>query len=44
MIVETENFAVDHPFMFVINYKPYSIPLFVGSIRKLSGEILRDEL
>ncbi|XP_058806158.1 antichymotrypsin-2-like isoform X2 [Phymastichus coffea] len=42
MIVKSDYFKVDHPFMFIINHKPSNIPLFIGSIRKL-GEV-KDEL
>ncbi|XP_031779676.1 antichymotrypsin-2 isoform X1 [Nasonia vitripennis] len=43
MVTDTDVFAVDHPFMFIIHHKPSSIPLFIGSIRKLGGNY-KDEL
>lgn len=42
MIVDSDYFKVDHPFMFIINHKPSNVPLFIGSIRKL-GDV-KDEL
>ncbi|XP_020294799.1 ovalbumin-related protein X-like [Pseudomyrmex gracilis] len=37
-------FAVERPFLFAIEYKPYKIPLLLGSMRKLNYESWKDEL
>ncbi|XP_020297699.1 antichymotrypsin-2-like isoform X2 [Pseudomyrmex gracilis] len=37
-------FAVERPFLFAIEYKPYKIPLLLGSVRKLDYQPLKDEL
>ncbi|XP_076669976.1 alaserpin isoform X1 [Andrena cerasifolii] len=44
MINMPVQFLVDRPFMFVIEYKPNNIPLFVGSVRDINVTPKKDEL
>ncbi|PBC25413.1 leukocyte elastase inhibitor [Apis cerana] len=41
---ETEKFIVDRPFMFIIEYKPNNIPLFIGNVQDIEVTSQRDEL
>lgn len=41
---EPEQFIVDRPFMFIIEYKPKNIPLFIGNIRDIQITPKKDEL
>ncbi|XP_050580454.1 ovalbumin-related protein X-like isoform X1 [Bombus affinis] len=41
---EPEQFIVDRPFMFIIEYKPKNIPLFIGNIRDIQIAPQKDEL
>ncbi|XP_043250835.1 leukocyte elastase inhibitor-like isoform X1 [Colletes gigas] len=44
MILMPEQFLVDRPFMFVIEYKPNKVPLFIGSVKDITVSPERDEL
>lgn len=44
MIDMPVQFLVDRPFMFVIEYKPNNIPLFVGSVKDVNFIPKKDEL
>ncbi|XP_070155387.1 antichymotrypsin-2 isoform X2 [Polyergus mexicanus] len=45
MAIEPMEFIVDRPFMFAIEHKPTTIPLFLGSVRKLNSSVsVRDEI
>ncbi|XP_029667265.1 antichymotrypsin-2-like isoform X3 [Formica exsecta] len=45
MAIEPMEFIVDRPFMFAIEHKPTTIPLFLGSVRKLNSFVsVRDEI
>ncbi|KOC65837.1 putative serpin-like protein [Habropoda laboriosa] len=37
-------FLVDRPFMFIIKYKPYNIPLFIGNVKDIGVVPHKDEL
>ncbi|CAK9799753.1 unnamed protein product [Anthophora quadrimaculata] len=37
-------FLVDRPFMFIIEFKPYNIPLFIGNIKNIGSTTHKDEL
>ncbi|CAD1478691.1 unnamed protein product, partial [Heterotrigona itama] len=39
-----KQFLIDRPFMFVIEYKPKNIPLFIGSIQNIGIVSQKDEL
>lgn len=41
---KTEKFIVDRPFMFIIEYKPNNIPLFIGNVQDIEVTSQRDEL
>ncbi|XP_033335194.1 antichymotrypsin-2 isoform X2 [Megalopta genalis] len=44
MIYTPEQFLVDRPFMFIIEHKPYNIPLFIGSVKDIESVSEKDEL
>ena len=44
MANEPKQFLVDRPFMFVIEYKPKNIPLFIGSVQDIGIASQKDEL
>ncbi|XP_043520442.1 antichymotrypsin-2-like isoform X1 [Frieseomelitta varia] len=44
MANELEQFLVDRPFMFVIEYKPKNVPLFIGSVQDIGVASQKDEL
>ncbi|XP_032687857.1 leukocyte elastase inhibitor-like isoform X2 [Odontomachus brunneus] len=44
MVLVTEEFVVDHPFMFAIQHQPSKMPLFLGSVRKIESSQEKDEL
>ncbi|XP_076276347.1 alaserpin-like [Lasioglossum baleicum] len=39
-----EQFVVDRPFMFIIEHKPYNIPLFIGNVKDIESIAEKDEL
>lgn len=41
---EEMEFIVDRPFMFIIEYKPNNIPLFIGNVQDIEVTSQRDEL
>ncbi|OAD58440.1 Ovalbumin-related protein Y [Eufriesea mexicana] len=43
-LAESEEFLVDRPFMFIIQYKPKNIPLFIGNVRDIQVAPRKDEL
>ncbi|XP_054010780.1 antichymotrypsin-2-like isoform X2 [Hylaeus anthracinus] len=44
MIDMPEQFMVNRPFMFLIEYKPHNIPLFIGSVKDIGSNSKKDEL
>ncbi|KOX72767.1 Alaserpin [Melipona quadrifasciata] len=44
MANEPKQFLVNRPFMFVIEYKPKNIPLFIGSVQNIGIASQKDEL
>ncbi|XP_076644251.1 leukocyte elastase inhibitor isoform X2 [Halictus rubicundus] len=44
MIYMPEQFLVDRPFMFIIEHKPYNIPLFIGNVKDIESVAEKDEL
>ncbi|XP_053984079.1 antichymotrypsin-2-like isoform X2 [Hylaeus volcanicus] len=44
MIDMPEQFMVNRPFMFLIEYKPHNIPLFIGSVKDIGSNPKKDEL
>lgn len=44
MIDMPEQFVVDRPFMFTIQYKPNNVPLFIGSVKDIKATLGKDEL
>ncbi|XP_076278623.1 leukocyte elastase inhibitor-like isoform X2 [Lasioglossum baleicum] len=39
-----EQFLVNRPFMFIIEHKPYNIPLFIGNVKDIESIAEKDEL
>ncbi|XP_076287617.1 leukocyte elastase inhibitor isoform X2 [Lasioglossum baleicum] len=44
MIDMPEQFLVNRPFMFIIEHKPYNLPLFIGNVKDIESIAEKDEL